>query len=126
MSQDPRRRASPTPSPCSNRLLTERGATPVPMSRFRPNVVLTGCAPFAEDEWKAIRIGETTLDLVKPCDRCATTRVDQSRGIVHDPREPLATLATFRLRGQEVMFGQNAIHRAPGSLAVGEEAAPLR
>jgi uncharacterized protein YcbX len=107
-----------------NRRLEERFTSPVPMSRFRPNVVLTGCAPFAEDDWKALRIGETTLDLAKPCGRCATTRVDQARGVVHDPREPLAALATFRLRDQNVLFGQYAIHRAPGRIAVGEEAVP--
>ena len=107
-----------------NRRLTERSTSPVPMSRFRPNVVLTGCGPFAEDEWTAIRIGETMLDLVKPCGRCATTRVDQARGVVQDPREPLATLATFRLRGQDVMFGQYAIHRGPGRLSVGDEVTP--
>jgi uncharacterized protein YcbX len=105
-----------------NRRLKERLASPVPMSRFRPNVVLTGCSPFAEDGWKAIRIADVTLDIVKPCGRCTTTRVDQARGVVHDPREPLATLATFRLRGLEVTFGQNAVHRGPGRLAVGDEA----
>jgi uncharacterized protein len=104
-----------------NRRLQERRGSPVPMSRFRPNIVLTGCGPFEEDDWKTIRIGGMTLDLVKPCGRCTTTRVDQARGVVEDPREPLATLATFRLRGQEVMFGQNAIHRGPGRIAVGEE-----
>jgi MOSC domain-containing protein len=107
-----------------NRRLQERRASPVPVSRFRPNVVLTGSAPFAEDAWKTIRIGETTLDLVKPCGRCTTTRVDQARGVVHDPREPLATLATFRLRGGEVIFGHNAIHRVPGRIAVGEAVDP--
>ena len=107
-----------------NRRLKERLASPVPMSRFRPNVVLTGGAPFAEDGWKSIRIGDVTLDLVKPCARCVTTQVDQARGVVHDPREPLATLATFRLRGEGVMFGQNAVHRGPGRLAVGDEAGP--
>jgi uncharacterized protein len=107
-----------------NRRLDGRSTSPVPMSRFRPNLVLTGGAPFAEDEWTAIRIGEATLDLVKPCGRCTTTRVDQARGVVHDPREPLATLATFRLRGQEAMLGQYAIHRGPGRLAVGDEVTP--
>jgi MOSC domain-containing protein len=103
-----------------NRRLAERGKAPVPMSRFRPNVVLAGVAPFAEDEWKTVCVGETTLDLVKPCERCAITRVDQARGEVADAREPLATLATFRRLGQEVTFGRYAIHREPGRLAVGD------
>jgi uncharacterized protein len=103
-----------------NRRLAERGAAPVPMSRFRPNLVLAGAGPFAEDEWKTIRVGDTTLDLVKPCGRCATTRVDQARGEVADAREPLATLATFRRQDGEVMFGRYAIHREEGRLAVGD------
>jgi len=102
-----------------NRRLEERGAAPVPMSRFRPNVVLSGTRSFAEDEWQVARIGETTLDLAKPCGRCATTRVDQDRGEVAG-REPLATLGTFRRQGTEVLFGRYAIHRAPGRLAVGD------
>lgn len=108
-----------------NRRLVERERSPVPMSRFRPNVVLTGCPGFAEDGWEAIRIGEMTLDVVKPCARCVTTTVDQARGEVRDHQEPLATLATFRRRGDGVVFGQNAVHRGPGRLAVGDVVAPL-
>ncbi len=102
-----------------NRRLAERGHPRIPIDRFRPNIVLTGCRPFAEDEWKAIRIGRMTLDVVKPCARCVTTTVDQSQGAVKEPREPLATLATFRLRDGQVLFGQNAIHRGRGRLAAG-------
>jgi uncharacterized protein YcbX len=103
-----------------NRRLEERGAAPVPMSRFRPNVVLSGTSAFAEDAWRAARIGSTTLDLAKPCGRCAITRVDQDRGQIADGREPLATLGTFRRLGTDVLFGRYAVHRGPGRLTVGD------
>jgi uncharacterized protein YcbX len=90
------------------------------MSRFRPNVVLSGTSSFAEDAWRVVRIGATTLDLAKPCGRCATTRVDQDRGRVADGREPLATLGTFRRQGNDVYFGRYAIHRGSGRLTVGD------
>jgi uncharacterized protein YcbX len=109
-----------------NRRIVGRGCAPVPMSRFRPNVVLAGCPAFAEDEWKAVRVGGMTLDLVKPCARCVTTTVDQARGEVPDRTEPLATLATFRRSGEgKVLFGQNAVHRAPGRLVVDDAVTPL-
>jgi uncharacterized protein YcbX len=103
-----------------NRRMVERGKAPVPMSRFRPNLVMTGGEAFGEDRWQTVRIGGVTLDVVKPCARCATTTVDQESGTIPDTSEPLGTLATFRKQQGKVMFAQNAIHRAPGVLAVGD------
>jgi uncharacterized protein len=104
-----------------NRRIEARGKAPLPMNRFRPNVVVAGCAPFAEDDWRHIRIGDVPLDVVKPCARCVTTTVDQSRGLVPDKAEPLATLATFRRNANGgVLFGQNVIHRANGRLSIGD------
>lgn len=104
-----------------NRRMEARGKASLPMNRFRPNVVVAGCAPFAEDTWHRIVIGDMPLDVVKPCARCVTTTVDQSRGLVPDKAEPLATLATFRRNEKGgVLFGQNVIHRANGRLAVGD------
>jgi uncharacterized protein len=97
-----------------NSQATER----VPMSRFRPNIVIKGAEPFAEDTWKRIRVGEVAIDVVKPCSRCAITTVDAltaKRG-----KEPLATLAKFRLYEKETWFGQNCIHRSLGSIRVGD------
>jgi uncharacterized protein len=102
-----------------NRRLVERGRDAVPISRFRPNLVVSGCEPFAEDTWHTVEIGPITLDIVKPCARCATTTVDQATGTIPDSAEPLATLNTFRKRDGKVMFAQNAIHRATGILEVG-------
>jgi len=91
----------------------------LPMNRFRPIIVVKETEPYAEDAWKRIRIGEIELDVVKPCSRCTTTTVDQitaQRGT-----EPLVTLATYRKRENEVFFGQNCVHRGPGSIRVGDE-----
>ena len=98
--------------------LNARLAVPLPMNRFRPNIVLEGAGPFAEDGWRMIRIGEIELDPAGPCARCATTTTDQetgARGV-----EPLKTLATFRREGNEVMFGQNANHRGTGTIRRGD------
>ena len=60
------------------RWLTEDGARPVPMTRFRPNAVVTGAPPWAEDHWRRIRIGAVEFRVVKPCGRCVVTTTDQS------------------------------------------------
>ena len=91
---------------------------PVPMDRFRPNVVIRGCAPWAEDDWKQIRIGDLPIRVAKPCSRCIITTTDQrtgERGV-----EPLRALAASRTRGNEVWFAQNCIPEATGTVAVGD------
>lgn len=95
--------------------LNSRMEMPLPMNRFRPNLVAAGSDPFAEDTWKKIRIGETTFHVVKPCDRCVTTTVDQARG-EKDGKEPLKTLAAFRKQDGKVMFGQNLIAEKAGDI----------
>jgi uncharacterized protein len=100
--------------------LNTRLATPLPMNRFRPNIVVSGCAPFAEDSWQRIRIGGVELALVKPCARCPIPTTDQETAEVG--KEPLATLATFRRgRGGAVLFGQNVIGLGTGQIRVGDE-----
>jgi uncharacterized protein YcbX len=90
--------------------LNSRLEKPLPMERFRPNVVIDGVAAFDEDRIHELRAGDVTLRLVKPCARCSITTTDQRRGEV-DGVEPLRTLKEYRfdrtLRG--VLFGQNAI-----------------
>jgi uncharacterized protein len=98
--------------------LNRRLPTPLPMNRFRPNVVVDGVVPFEEDGWKRIRIDGITFTVAKPCARCAITTTDQNTA--ERSKEPLRTLATFRnVRGRGVMFGQNLIHDRPGVLHVG-------
>ena len=85
--------------------LNRRLEVQLPMDRFRPSIVVSGAAPFDEDTWQRIAIGETIFRAVKPCERCVITTVDQATGIMRGP-EPLKTLATFRRKGDGVAFGQ--------------------
>jgi uncharacterized protein YcbX len=98
--------------------LNARLETPLPMDRFRPNLVVRGAGAHAEDGWGRVRIGEIDFDVVKPCARCVVTTTDQetlARG-----KEPLRTLATYRNVRGKVMFGQNLIHGGAGVLRVGD------
>lgn len=97
--------------------LNSRLQEPVSMTRFRPNLVVSGCSPYAEDQWSRIRIGKMELQLVKPCSRCSITTVDPATGVRGS--EPLATLAGYRRRGKQVYFGQNLLYDQPGELGVG-------
>jgi uncharacterized protein YcbX len=100
--------------------LNRRLAKPVPMTRFRPNMVVAGAEPYAEDGWARIRCGRVILEVVKPCARCVVTTTDQHTGRRMGP-EPLATLATYRRAGGTVLFGQNAIPRSLGPLRLGDQ-----
>jgi uncharacterized protein YcbX len=101
--------------------LNARLAAPVPMLRFRPNLVIANTAPHAEDGWKRIRIGTIELEIVKPCVRCVFTTVDFETGAFDPSGEPLRTLIGYRRSERGVLFGQNAIPRAMGTLRVGDE-----
>jgi hypothetical protein len=98
--------------------LNRRLDTPLPMERFRPNIVVSGCAPFAEDDYARVTLGEITFRGVKRCDRCPVTTIDLETG--EFGKEPLRTLATFRRSDSRVWFGMNMIHDATGSLRVGD------
>ncbi|HSX62905.1 MAG TPA: MOSC domain-containing protein [Tahibacter sp.] len=100
--------------------LNARLDQPVEMLRFRPNLVVSGTQPHAEDGWKRIRIGEVEFDLVKPCTRCIFTTVDPQRGERDASGEPLKTLTTYRRSPSGVTFGQNLIPRGSGTIGVGD------
>jgi uncharacterized protein YcbX len=89
--------------------LNTRMPEPVPMERFRPNIVLAGLPAFAEDRIDTLQLGDITLRLVKPCTRCVITATDQQTG--EASTNPLPVLRTFRfdhtLHG--VTFGENAV-----------------
>ncbi len=97
--------------------LNSRLETPLPMRRFRPNLVVSGCEPHAEDGWRRIRIGETTFRVVKPCSRCIIPTIDPATG--ERSPEPLRTLAGYRRRDNRIYFGQNLVHEGNGILEVG-------
>lgn len=98
--------------------LSARAGVPLVMARFRPNVVVRGATPYAEDDWRRLRIGALDFRVAKPCERCSITLVDPTtadRGV-----EPLRTLATYRKRGDEVTFGAYLLHDGTGTLRVGD------
>jgi len=90
--------------------LNARLERPLPMERFRPNLVISGLPPYAEDDIEELRAGPLVLRPIKPCTRCIITTTDQASG-ARDGDEPLRTLRGYRydasLRG--VCFGQNVI-----------------
>jgi uncharacterized protein len=98
--------------------LVEVGDEPVPMTRFRPNLVIDGPEPWAEDRWHRIRIGDVPFRIAKPCGRCVVTTIDQRTGERSD--QPLKMLGQRRRFGQALVFGQNAIPDGPGTIRVGD------
>ena len=97
--------------------LNARLDRPLPMLRFRPNLVIGGCAPYAEDDWRRIRIGALEFRVAKPCSRCVIPTIDYATG--ERGREPLQTLMTYRRRDNKIYFGQNLIHEGTGRLERG-------
>lgn len=99
--------------------LNSRLKNPVPMNRFRTNFVVSGSEPFAEDNWKKIKIGETIFHVVKPCARCVMTTIDQNSGQKQGV-EPLKTLSSYRIPkrsvNKKILFGQNLIAETAGGI----------
>jgi uncharacterized protein YcbX len=104
----------------SLRQLNEWMDEPLPMTRFRPNIVIDSDEPFAEDAWTGttIHIGELQFRVAEPCGRCVVTTTDQETG--ERGREPLRTLAKYRNVDQKLLFGANLIPVAPGVVRVGD------
>ncbi|HEX3681335.1 MAG TPA: MOSC N-terminal beta barrel domain-containing protein [Bryobacteraceae bacterium] len=98
-------------------LLNEKLDAPVAMERFRPNLVVAGCAAHEEDIWARVRVGGVELATVKQCARCAIPLVDPATA--QTGIEPMRTLAQYRKVGEKVKFGQNALVITPGLLRVG-------
>lgn len=102
-----------------NASIADMGGEGVPMTRFRPNVVIEGTEPWAEDNWKRVRIGDQQFRVVKPCDRCIMTTVDPERGVLAG-QQPLRALRKHRRREKLVLFGMNLIPDTVGPLTVGD------
>ena len=120
--------------------LNKRLEFPVPMNRFRPNLVVSGAEEFAEDLWSTVSIGETVCRVVKPCARCVITTIDQGTGEVTG-KEPLKALASFRmakavypenfqdlgLTETGVLFGQNLVPINFGeTIKIGDSVTPIK
>ena len=104
--------------------LNSRLDSPLPMNRFRPNLVVKAGEPFAEHTWKRIRIGEVEIALVKPCPRCVVTTIDKET--LEKSKEPLKTLEKYRRHELGAIFGMNAIPLNSGRLEVGMEVQVLQ
>ena len=112
-----------------NDWLLEAGDEPVPMTRFRPSVVLAGARPWAEDDWLGgrLRLGDLTFRAAKACSRCVVTTIDQETG--ETGRQPLRALGRHRRYDDGLLFGINLIPDiAPGEtgfIRVGESSLAL-
>jgi uncharacterized protein YcbX len=98
--------------------LNSRLDNPVPMNRFRPNLVVNGCEPFAEDGWRRIRIGDVDFDVAKPCSRCVIPSIDQATA--QRDGQINRVLAAFRRFNGQIMFGQNLLYQRTGTLTLGD------
>jgi uncharacterized protein YcbX len=97
--------------------LNQRLSSPISMNRFRPNIVIDGCEPFAEDGWKKIRIGDIMFRIVKPCSRCVIPSINIDTA--EREEEPIKTLLSYRKRDNKIFFGQNVIANSNGPIEIG-------
>ena len=86
---------------------------PLPMVRFRANLVVAGAPAWAEDGWRRIRVGEAVFRVVKGCDRCAIPTTDTETAVRF--KEPTFTLARHRRWDGGVWFGMNIVPENPGA-----------
>ena len=103
------------------REIEQQDFRPVPMDRFRPNIVVKTDRAFVEGDWKSIQIGEVKFTLAKPCSRCIIATINQQTGKTSQSREPLRTLGTFRQFGEQgVLFGEYMIPQNLGVINLGD------
>lgn len=103
--------------------LNDRLDQQVTMNRFRPNIVVEGCEPHAEDNWSSLSIGEARLEVAWACSRCILTTVDPETGVKDPANQPMRTLGEYRRRDRAVYFGQNLLPREFGTIRVGDHCA---
>ena len=102
--------------------LNRRLEAPLEMRRFRPNLVISGCEPYAEDGFATLSIGGVSFRGVKRCERCVVTTIDPATA--EQSKEPLRTLARYRQSDGKVWFGMNLIHDGSGTLRLGDAVVP--
>lgn len=99
--------------------LNKKLVDPLPVNRFRPNIVFTGGHAHIEDEMAAFSIEELNFLGVKPCARCVITSIDQQTAIAG--KEPLKTLSGYRMKNNKIYFGQNVLQQQNGFIKIGDE-----
>jgi len=98
--------------------LNSRLEAPLPMDRFRANIILEDCRAFEEDEWPLIEIGDVRFRAAKQCGRCLVTTTNQETAEVGT--EPLRTLAKYRQQDKAVVFGNYFVPETNGHISVGD------
>lgn len=99
--------------------LNARLDEPLPINRFRPNIVFTGGRPYQEDTMDSLTINNISFQGVKLCARCNVITIDQQKAT--SAKEPTKTLARYRAKNQKIYFGQNLAHNGTGVISVGDE-----
>ena len=108
-----------------NAWMAESGGDPIPIGRFRSNVVVEGAVePFAEDAWQRVRIGEVTFRFAEFCDRCVLPTIDEAT--LETSKEPTRTLARHRRWDGKVWFGVRLVPETLGTVSVGDDVEPMR
>lgn len=98
--------------------LNRRLADPLPINRFRPNIVFSGGDPYMEDCMERFSINDIQFFGVKLCGRCTITTVNQENAT--KAAEPLRTLSTYRKKHNKIYFGQNLLHKGEGEIHIGD------
>jgi uncharacterized protein YcbX len=96
----------------------EEPPAPLPMERFRPNLVVDGDEPFAEDSWAGLRVGDVDFRIAKPTDRCVMTTIDLSS--LSTGKEPIRTLSRHRQWDHKTWFAISLVPESPGTVRVGD------
>ncbi|MGG9961226.1 MOSC domain-containing protein [Ferruginibacter sp. SUN106] len=99
--------------------LNEKLKEALPVNRFRPNIVFTGGHAHIEDELAAFEINALNFLGVKPCSRCVVITINQQTG--KGGKEPLTTLAGYRMKNNKIYFGQNVLQQQNGIINIGDE-----
>lgn len=101
--------------------LNERSVHHHQMAQFRPNLVVNNTAPFAEDDWQRIRVGEVEFIVHSPCSRCNFPKLNLHTGESHPDGEPLSVLRHYRTgEKNKIYFGQNLIPLNEGNISLGD------
>ena len=106
--------------------LNARLPTPVPMDRFRPNLVIDTAEAWEEDRWSHVQVGDVRFRLASPCTRCTVITLDQHTGAATPRKEPLRTLGLIHRDDEgHITFGWNAVPETLGTIRVGDLATPI-
>jgi uncharacterized protein YcbX len=99
--------------------LGEEPRDPLPVERFRANLIVDGDEPFAEDGWSRVVVGEVAFRVGKPVARCVMTTIDTAT--LTTSKEPTRTLARHRLVDGKTLFAVHLVPERPGRISVGDD-----